>query len=270
MFRLELPRVLSREQADELIGQETGELKPTHDGELLIIDKDTGEPVVGYAQLPYDLAAYRKAVRGVKISTTLRGSGTRNASRTFGMAARNVILRREGCRPASMHRDHPAECAVLLDCAKALGEQLREAAPEVYAADEKTVGEVHEDWRIVPGSLWTSGNINLSSALPYHRDRANFSTWSGMPVLRRGMRGGRLCIPEYDLVLPCRDGWVVYFNGNGLVHGVTPMKPKDRDAYRFSVVHYALRGMKDCHSAALEQIEAAKRRTHREEEMANG
>ena len=145
---------------------------------------------------------------------------------------------------------------------------MKAIAPEIHEKDQAVVSAVHEDWRIVPGSLWTSGNVNLSSALPYHRDRANFETWSGMPVIRRGMRGGRLDVPESGVTLPCRDGWVVFFNGNKLVHGVTPMKPLDDNAYRYSVVHYALRGMKDCHSAALEQIEAAKRRTAREAGMA--
>lgn len=265
MQTVEAPRILSLDEADQYIGRDVDDLEPTHDGESLFVDPETERPILAYVKLPFDLKVYRQAVRGIKFSTILRGAGTRNSARTFGMAARNVILRREGCRPASMHRDHPDECAVLLSVAAALDRRFREMAPEVYEVDREVVSAVHEDWRLVPGSLWTSGNVNLSSALPYHRDRANFETWSAMPVLRRGMRGGRLHIPEYGVTLPCRDGWVVYFNGNKLVHGVTPMKPTDPDGYRYSVVHYALRGMKDCHSAALEQVEAARRRTEREQ-----
>lgn len=265
MNTLELPRVLSRTEADAYIGQEVPDLEPTHDGETLFLDGESGEPVLCYCRLPFDLAVYRAAVRAIKFSTILRGSGTRNTSRTFGMAGRSVILRREGCKPASLHVDQPDECAVLLRVAQVLGDFMKDVAPTVWEKDRETVSRVHEDWRMVPGSLWTSGNINLSSALPYHRDRANFPTWTGMPVLRRGMRGGRLHLPEYDVTLPCRDGWVVFFPGNELVHGVTPMRPVDDSAYRYSVVHYAIRGMKDCYSAAIEQIEAARRRTQREE-----
>jgi hypothetical protein len=46
------------------------------------------------------------------------------------------------------------------------------------------------------------------------------------------------------------------------------MKPVQKDAYRFSVVYYALRGMKDCHTTALEERQyAQKKRTERENEM---
>ena len=265
MKTIELPRVMSRDEAAEVIGEDVPDLEPTHNQEGIYVDPETGDPVVAYVPLPFHAAAYRDAVRRIKFSTILRGSGTRNTSRTFGMAGRSVILRREGCKPASLHVDQPDECSVLLRAAKELGAQFRELMPAMYERDRERVSEVHQDWRLVPGSLWTSGNINLSSALPYHRDRANFPTWTGMPILRRGTRGGRLHIPEYGVTLPCRDGMVVYFPGNELVHGVTPIAHVDPEGYRYTVVHYAIRGMKDCHSAAIEQAEAAKRRTKREE-----
>jgi hypothetical protein len=89
-----------------------------------------------------------------------------------------------------------------------------------------------------------------------------------MPVIRRGMRGGMLHMYGYDQTVECRDGSVTMFNGYRYVHGVTPMKPVQKDAYRFSVVYYALRGMKDCHTTALEERQyAQKKRTERENEM---
>ena len=42
------------------------------------------------------------------------------------------------------------------------------------------------------------------------------------------------------------------------------MKPVSEDAYRYSVVYYALRGMKDCHTTALEQARGWRKRTERE------
>jgi hypothetical protein len=82
------------------------------------------------------------------------------------------------------------------------------------------------------------------------------------------MSGGHLTMPEFGITINCRDGWVLYFNGNKYVHGVTPMAPKTKDAYRYSIVFYALRGMKDCHTYALEVGEARKKRTAREQKMA--
>lgn len=268
MRELRIKRSLTVEQANELIGADVEAIEPTLNDEALVIDEDTGEPVLLYARLPLtpaDGARYRLAVRNVPISTTLRGSGTRNRSRTFGMASRNVILRRESCRAASLAKDAPEVHSTLVGTAVKLADQLQQHYPGRGAHDQEIVNEVLPEWRMVPGSVWTSGVVNLSSALPYHRDRANFPTWSAMPVFRRGVRGGCLHVPEYDVTIGCRDGFVVYFNGNELVHGVTPMHKETVDAYRYSIVYYSIRGMKDCHAEALEQAAAARRRTAREE-----
>lgn len=264
-------RVLSDEAADALIGDptppEAADVNVTGAG--VYVDARTGEPVFLYAPLPGDLTAYRAAVRAVPITTTLRGSGTRNASRTFGMASRNVILRRESCRPASLALDRPELHAVLVALADGLRELMEANVPERLAVDRATVAEVGADWRMAPGSVWTSGNINVGSALPYHRDRANYPVWSGMPVLRRGVRGGYLHVPAYDATIACRDGWVVCFDGNRVVHGVTPMEERDPDGYRVSVVYYALRNMKQCLPCDQERAAAAQRRTDRERRMAD-
>lgn len=268
MKKLGVNRRLTAAEATERIGEAVVDLDPTIDEESIVYDADTGEPILLYARLPLNAVAaqrYRTAVRNVPMSTTLRSTGMRNSSRTFGMAKRNVVLKRESCRAASIDRDAPAVHRELLAVSTHLAKQLEEHLPYVVAKDRETVNDVLPEWRMTPGSVWTSGVVNLSSALPYHRDRANFPTWSAMPVLRRGTTGGFLNIPEYDITLACRDGMVVYFNGAGLLHGVTPIRSRQPDGYRYSIVHYSIRGMKDCHTEAIEQGEALRRRTAREE-----
>lgn len=232
-------------------------------------DEDTGEAFLVYAPCPSDVAALRKAVLDTGMSTTLRSNGMRNLSRTFGMAARSVVLKRESCRPASLAWDNPESQMVLNNTASALGKFLKETLPEIYEADTLVMDQVLPEWRMTEDSLWTSGVINSSSQLPYHRDRANFETWSAMPVVRRNMKGGHLNFPEYGVTVNCRDGWALWFNGNRYVHGVTPMTPTAKDGYRYSIVFYALRGMKDCHTYAVEVGEARRKRTEREEAMVN-
>lgn len=250
-------RVLSVEDADLLIGEEA----------CIVVDADTGEPVLAYLPFEGDVGALRRAVLDVPMGTLLRSGGVRNASRTFGMAARNVVLRREACKAASLAVDAPVAHAGLLQAALDLDAMMERIAPDQRARDRMTTAEVLDDWRMVENVGWTSGNINMSAALPYHRDRANFATWTAMPVLRKKMGGGFLSVPEYDVVLACRDGWACFFNGNLLVHGVTPMAARGKDAYRYSVVYYALRGMKDCFTVAVEQSKAQARRTVREDGM---
>jgi hypothetical protein len=118
------------------------------------------------------------------------------------------------------------------------------------------------------GSVWTSGVINKTSTLPYHRDGFNFDVWSSMPVLRRAVAGGFLDFPEYGLVSASRDGTALFFNGYRNVHGVTPLALTEKDGYRFSIVYYSLRGMKDCFTYAVEQKRAQAKRTEREDGIA--
>jgi hypothetical protein len=259
-------RVMSSDAAGELMGGPAPELAASMTEAGLLVDEASSAPLLAYYPLdPADVAPLRAAVLRIKMSDTFRAtSGSRNASRTFGMAPRHIIRGRESCRPTTLALDQPTEHGVLVTLAGKLQAHLEAFAPGAFVADVREMGAVREDWRIADGSLWTSGVVNRASALPYHRDRLNFDTWSAMPVVRRGMAGGHLHLPEFGVTIGCRDGWVVTFPGHRFVHGVTPMRATAPDGYRFSVVYYALRGMKDCWSYAVELGEARRRRTERE------
>lgn len=260
----EIRRVLTKKEADAVVGDTVIDKEPNVNEAGIYRDADTGEAILVYAPYPAKVTSLRKAVIGTKYGTTLRASGTRNVSRTFGFTTRSAVLQREACTPTSLSYDDPEAQMILNDTAEVLGEFLRDQLPEVYEHDYQTVGAVLPEWRMTEDALWTSGVINQSSALPYHRDGSNFDTWSAMPVVRRGMDGGHLHMPEYDITINCRDGWALWFNGYAYVHGVTPMKTRQKDGYRYSIVFYAKRGMKDCHTYAVEIGEARKRRKERE------
>jgi hypothetical protein len=264
-----IERVMTKKQADSVVGEMVEDTPATISQPGIYRDSETQEAVLIYAKYPGDTAKLRRAVLSAGMSTTLRGSGMRNRSRTFGFATRSVVLQRENCRPASLAWDYPEAQMVLSEAADSLSRYFREVLPEAHLDDEKVMEQVLPEWRMSEDSLWTSGVINQSSQLPYHRDRANFETWSAMPVIRRGMEGGHLSMPEYDITVNCRDGYTLWFNGNKFVHGVTPMKTTKEDGYRYSIVFYALRGMKDCHTYAVEIGEARKRRTEREKGLAD-
>jgi len=267
VYRHPAPRKLSREEATDLVGTTVPELEPNVTSALWVTDADSGQPVLGYWPLGR-VADLRRAVRAVDIRETYRAaSGRRNASRVFGWSPRRPVQRREACNSTSFAKEQPTEQAVLDAWAVRLLDQLRELDPTVADRDEETMREVLPEWRMA-GTTWTSGVVNQNSQLPYHRDGFNFPTWSAMPVLRRGVEGGHLHLPEYDLTIACRDGWGVFFCGQQLVHGVTPMRRTADDGYRYSIVYYALRGMKDCHTYAEETAHARRRRTEREVRMA--
>jgi hypothetical protein len=262
---IEVSRLITSKDATALVGEAVPESESTVNDQGIFVDADTGEIVLVYVPLKGGPEALRTAVLNIPIGSVKRASGIDQQSRSLGMAPRKVMQGRDACRPASLAYERPSEHAFLARLALDLGETLREIAPDKYQEGVDALAEVDKDWRITEGALWTSGVINRSATLPYHRDGFNFDSWSAMPVVRRGMKGGYLHVPEYGLTVGCRDGWVVFFNGYRIVHGVTPMEKATEDGYRFSVVYYALRGMKDCFTYAVETAKGAKRRTQREE-----
>lgn len=264
----EVQRALSPDEATALVGTPVERREPNLDEPVVASDSDTGEPVFAYLPIG-DVRDLRRFVTKIKWGTTLREHlGLRNVSRTFGFSPRRPMRGKEGCATAALSAQDPDGHRVLQRTADAVQETLKSIFPDVWDADHATMSDsVLNDWRLGE-TTWTSGVINKSSSLPYHRDGFNFPVWTAMPVVRRNMRGGYLHIPEYDVTVASRDGWAVFFPGYQLVHGVTPMEPTRDDGYRISVVFYALRGMKDCFTHAVETQYALRRRTERERDMA--
>jgi hypothetical protein len=269
-------RVMSRDEATHLVGTEVpvpyeaSLPRPRVGDPVWIRDADTGG-IVGIitALSPEDRARLRGAV--VATNTTSKVARMKRKTllnaRTFGWGPKKIITRYESCHPTSMVRDHPAEHRILTRLSVTLADEFRTLMPERAAHDEAALSVVHDDWRMEEGSLWTAGVINDTAMLPYHRDKQNLPTWSAMPSLRRGVDGGHLHLPEYNLVFPCRDGDVTWFLGRELVHGVTPMRKRRPDGYRYTIVYYAISAMKDCATYAEETRQLAARRTTREKGM---
>lgn len=257
-------RALTPEEATAVVGDPVEPLPANVHQATVVVDADTGAPALAYLPLP-DVATLRRAVLTLPRPQRSRG---KMQAQTFGYSRRRPAYQREGCSVSALGRDDPAAHRAVVGYAGQLRSVLAEVAPGIVARAHETMSQVDADWKLGESDLWTSGVINTSARLPYHRDAMNFPVWSAMPVLRRNMTGGHLSVPEYDLVLPCRDGWGVFFPGYQLVHGVTPMATTKPDGYRYSLVYYALRGMQDCFSYAVEQEYAKKRRTAREKEIA--
>jgi hypothetical protein len=270
---VKVKRVIEKKAAREFRGDVVPDLAPDITEAGIYVDEDTNEPFLVYMPMEEDMVPeLRAAVRGVKYSSsgvTRQQMGIENHSRTFGMAPRKPFQTREACRPTSLSYEQPEIHDVLVRTADRLSQMMRKIAPEVYDNDKVETNAVADEWRISEDSLWTSGVINKTSTLPYHYDGNNFDMWSAMPVVRRGIRGGALSMPEYGVTVECRDGWVLFFPGYRYLHGVTPIAHVTKDAYRYSVVYYCLRGMKDCFTYAVEQAEARKKRTQREVGLAS-
>lgn len=275
-IEVRVKRVLTRDEASSLVGETVVEREPNLPrpkiGEVVkIYDDETGDLIGMISRLPRDLqSSMRWAVQRMKMTATGRGTvGMENGGRTFGFAPKRLLAQRGTCRSAGSAIEHPDEHAVLSETSLWLADQFRELAPEIAASNEEILAEVNRDWIMEEKSFWTSGVVNKTSQLPYHRDSTNFPTWSAMPTLRKNIAGGHLHVVEYDIVFPTGDGDVSWFWGQEYVHGVTPMRTTEEGGYRYSIVYYALRGMKSCRTIAEETAAAALERTERERRMAD-
>lgn len=254
----------------ERVHEQTPNLPKAKVGDpLFLIDRATNEVVGIVTKLSRErLAELRWAVTRMEMGTVARMGGRQEGSgRTFGWSPKRIIARRESCRATSAAVDFPAEHAILAQFAGSLTQDFEALLPHRAEADAAILRQVAGEWKMDDEALWTSGVINRSATLPYHRDGMNFHTWSAMPSLRMGMDGGHLHLPEYGVTFRVDDGDVTWFCGRDLVHGVTPMATRRPDGYRYSIVYYALAGMKDCRTYAEETTQNAERRTARERKM---
>jgi hypothetical protein len=195
-------------------------------------------------------------------SGAARLSGMRYEHRTFGTSAPSPLRRRYGCSYAQFNFDYPEAYEIIERLTALCWEMFEKHMPNAYEKHKKLVDEnIHKDW-LVAGVGWTSGIINNTAALPYHRDSNNIKgTVSAMIGSRSRVGGGALHIPEYDVTFGIPDGSLTLFDGQDLWHGVTPLVNERPDAYRYTIVWYTKSGIKACGCADDEPGRAAKKAT---------
>lgn len=191
-----------------------------------------------------------------------RLNGMRYENRVFGTTAPSPLRRRYGCSYAQFNQDYPQAYGVLEKLTKLWWQVFEREWPEKAQQHKALVDEnIHSDW-LIAGVGWTSGIINNTAALPYHRDSANVKgTISAMLCLRNRVGGGGLHLPEYDVTLGIPDGSLTIFDGQDVWHGVTPLVNERPDGYRFTIVWYTKAGIRACGCADDEALRAARHAT---------
>jgi hypothetical protein len=220
----------------------------------ILINQDTtvllnGKPLVVYiANLPKATDELFDALTKIKYETNTRTNGLVTSSKIFGYAPRNAI-RQQACRAAAIAYQHPRESEVLKEFAKVAADQYRAtneqlAGRHMALTDEK----VKPSYRMA-GSMFTSGIVNHNNPLKYHFDSGNYvGVWSAMFAFKRGIEGGHLSCPEIDMAFECGNGSLTMFDGQSILHGVTPIIKKRPDSVRYTVVYYSLKQIWACES----------------------
>lgn len=229
----------------------------------LIYEGDT--LMIAYVELDMDCRDVVEALQTITYEKNTRTSGLVTTSRIFGFNPRNT-LRKDFCSATSLAREQPEKHAVIAAYAAKVGEYYERLNPDLYSQHQQTTQEhVIGDYRIKE-SPFTSGIINKNNPLKYHFDTGNFAdVWSGMLVFKRDIEGGYLSVPQYDIGFELKHNSLLMFDGQGLLHGVTPIKRMSKAAFRYSIVYYSLRQMWNCLPITDELLRIRKLRTEREQ-----
>lgn len=229
-------------------------------------------PSIVYVELDDKLPHAVAALLRIRYATTGRTSGMLSTSRTFGYAPKLPIRGQETCRDAKLADEDPEAHATIAGLSAVVEDQYRRWNPQAYQQHEEAVTtKVLPEWRLGDGGVFTSGIINRDNKLPYHYDRGNFpDCWSNMLVFKKACAGGNLVCPELDVSFRVRDHSLLMFDGQGILHGVSPFRITRTDGYRFTVVYYSLQQMWRCEARADTVRLAAQRRTVRERQRFDG
>lgn len=239
---------------------------------LIYID---GIPKIAYLTIPNELTKYvRQSCLNVKLNHVERlsdGLITNGKNRVFGYRpARQMSQFASTCSTTGMAKDFPLEHSALCAFSKIASEYYNKIFPKQYDHNANIVNEkILKEWRL-EDTVFTSGIINKDSVLQYHFDIGHVTkALSVMLTLKKDLIGGDLSIPEIDTLIKLKDNTLLIFDGQELMHGVTPIIKKSKKSYRFTVVYYSLIQMWKCLTINEEVIKARNKRFQKEHKRAN-
>lgn len=252
--------------------------QPAEDDCAWLVEEDTtlieaGVPLVVYqtnAGDPAETARIGQLLRGIPYDRTVRVKKLVTQSRTIGFQPRSTI-RRDFCTTAKLAHESPELHGLLCAyAAKAVG-VYQATGPEILARHLAKVGEKVREEFVIPGTPFTSGIVNKNNPLMYHFDGGNdHDVWSAMFCFRDKTAGGRLALPEFGLKFNIANNSLLMFDGQKVLHGVTPIIGEGKGAYRFTVVYYSRREMWNCLPLDDEVARIRSLRTTREQVRARG
>lgn len=267
-----MPRRIDLDQYRKRAAREDDVAEVLH--ESFVLTDERGRPVMAYIADGWTPEEDRLlddifAVLGrIRYEHGARPEGLVSTSRTFGWKPR-LEFRQDFCSASSLSREQPDEHATVVAGAALVGEHYRRINPYLYrkhavAAQMRVRDEYH-----LEDEVFTSGIINENNPLKYHFDAGNFKgVWSGMLAFREHTQQGYLALPAYDLAVGIAHKSLFLFDGQGILHGVTPIKLLRPDAKRYSIVYYSLERMWQCEPVGDEVARSKRVRTIREDERA--
>jgi len=226
-----------------------------------MIDKDTGALIGVYFVMNETPVKLLHALMSINYTTNKRLAGLITHSRIFGFKNREKI-RNDFCSSTMLSREDPKNHKIICDFALELTNYYKKYCAEVYQLHANITKEkILPEWTI-GGTPFSSGIVNKNNALHYHHDSGNFkNVYSNMVAFRSNVKGGHLAIPEYNIGLEIANNSILLFDGQKILHGVTPFKLMSKHAYRYSIVYYTLQQMWKCEPITKELARIKTERT---------
>ena len=211
-----------------------------------LMDAESGQLLGVYLVMPKHSMELLKSLLTIKYDKNKRLAGLITRSRIFGYKPREKI-RNDFCTSTMLAKESPKEHKIICDFAKFISKIYKKNCPEIFNDHfEITKTKLLQEWTI-EGTPFTSGIVNKNNALHYHFDSGNFkNVYSNMVAFKSNTKGGYLSLPQYDIGLEIANNSLLLFDGQKILHGVTPFKLLSENAYRLSIVYYSLQQMWNC------------------------
>lgn len=210
---------------------------------------ETGELIALYVKAPRGIHQLAKEItKGTKPQKSARTThGVPQLSTVYGCLPR-IAIREDYCRFSKQTKNEKGNAEKAFKLNEMLSEYYKKTLPEQFSLAIKRVeSEVLPDYRLVE-TPWTNININLNQVIKYHCDSGNNKDdLSNVLIVKENTLGGHLACPEYNFTLAQDDGFMVFFKGQEILHGVTPCRFIGENAYRSSIVNYTLNNLKHCY-----------------------
>lgn len=234
------------------------------DDDVIAVDAETKQIIFIHKKLDFDDREIMWALDRIRYDENLRTSGLKTRSRIFGYSPR-VMRRKDFCGVTSMAVEHPKEHAAVCRYGVQISGVYSEHTPETYKEHQEIMkAKVLDEWAI-KDTPFTSGIINKNNPLKYHFDSGNFkNVYSCMAVFKRDVRGGYLSLPEYGVGVSLPHNSVFMFDGQSVLHGVTPITKVNASAMRYSIVYYSLQQIWKCLPLSEEIARIRNKKTIRE------
>lgn len=190
-----------------------------------------------------------QACKEIKYNNTPRTNGLVTNAKPFGSKPANG-RKDPFCSQAVMKARFPKADSVFKAFSHYMASIYKEKFPEIYLKNKKALRKdkkpVHEDY-IIGNTPYTSGIVNFNNNLAYHYDTGNHEGMlSGMIVLSNNISGGHLILPEYDVAFKIKNNTVIFFDGQKILHGVSPIHVINSRGYRYSIVYYSMKELWRC------------------------